>query len=134
MDISRAVAVAVIVQHDSVLLVRRRADDGAPPWTLPGGKLEPGESPEAAAVREALEETGLTVEAARLLGERVHPATGKHLIYVACQVITGTVRVADAEELNAVEWVPIGDLSAYVPGGFYESVEAHLRQALRTDS
>lgn len=46
-------AVAVIVQDGRVLLVRRRADDGAPPWALPGGKLEPGEYPEDASATEA---------------------------------------------------------------------------------
>lgn len=53
---------AVIVNGDgAVLLVRR----GRPPlegaWTLPGGRVEPGESPEEAIVREAHEETSLRV-------------------------------------------------------------------------
>jgi len=122
----RPVAVAVIIQHGRALLVRRRADDGAPPWVLPGGKLEPGEGPEAAAVREALEETGMVVEARQVLGERVHPASGAHLIYVACDVVAGTARVVDAEEVDAVEWVPVGELAAYVPGGFYGPVQLHL--------
>jgi 8-oxo-dGTP diphosphatase len=130
MSASQAVAVAVIVSHDRVLLVRRRADDGAPPWVLPGGKLEPGESPEAASVREVLEETGLTVEATRVLGERIHPATRAHLIYVVCAVIAGTARAAAADEVDAVEWVPIRELRTYVPYGFYEPVEVYLRQAL----
>jgi 8-oxo-dGTP diphosphatase len=119
-------AVAVIVKHGCVLLVHRRADDGTPPWVLPGGKLEPGETPEAATVREVLEETGLTVTPRRALGERIHPATGKHLVYVACDVTAGTAHVADTDELDAVEWVPIGELAAYVPGGFYGPVRQHL--------
>lgn len=125
-----AVAVAVIAEHGRVLLVRRRADDGAPPWVLPGGKLEPGESPAEAAAREVLEETGLTVRGTRILGERVHPDTSVHLIYVACGVIAGTARVAAAGELDAVEWVPAGNLGEYVPRGFYEPVEAYLQQVL----
>ena len=126
----QAVAVAVIVQHARVLLVHRRADDGAPPWVLPGGKIEPGENPAAAAVREVLEETGLTVAPRSVLGERIHPATGRRLIYVACEGIAGTADMADADELDAVEWVPIGELGEYVQRGFYEPVEAYLRQAL----
>jgi 8-oxo-dGTP diphosphatase len=125
-----AVSAAVLIQGGCVLLVRRRADDGAPPWVLPGGKLEPGEDASEAAVREVLEETGLTIRAGRILGERVHPATGAHLIYVACDVLAGTARVADAGELDAVEWVPIGDLAGYVPCGLYGPVQEHLDAAL----
>jgi 8-oxo-dGTP pyrophosphatase MutT (NUDIX family) len=44
----------------AVAVVGRRRD-GNPPWTFPGGKIEPGESPEDAAVRETLEEIGLRV-------------------------------------------------------------------------
>lgn len=108
------------------MLVRRRADDGAPPWVLPGGKLEPGEHPGETAVREVLEETGLTVRPVRILGERIHPDTRTHLTYVACDVLAGTARVADAGELDAVEWVPVGELGEYVPGGLYAAVEAYL--------
>jgi 8-oxo-dGTP diphosphatase len=45
-----AVAAAVIVEREGVLLVRRRIAEGALVWQFPGGKLEPGESAEAAAV------------------------------------------------------------------------------------
>ena len=47
---------------DQVLLLKRR---DIPVWVLPGGGIEPGESPEKAAQREAEEETGLKVEIAR---------------------------------------------------------------------
>jgi 8-oxo-dGTP diphosphatase len=122
----QAVAAAVIVRHRRVLLVPRRADDGAPPWTLPSGKLEPGEYPGEAAAREALGETGLTVRSTRILGERVHPDPGAHLTYAVCDVVAGTARVADAAELDAVQWVPVGELAAFVQGGFYGPVQRYL--------
>jgi hypothetical protein len=34
-------------------------------------------------------------------------------------VLAGTARVADADEVDAVEWVPVGDLGGYVPHGFF---------------
>ena len=59
---------AIIIEDGRVVLVKR----GHPPlkgeWSIPGGMLEVGEMLRAAAVREAHEETGLTVEATELLG------------------------------------------------------------------
>ncbi len=55
------VAVAVVISHLGVL-VRRRVDS-APPWTFLGGKMEPGETPVQAAVREVWEEAREVVAA-----------------------------------------------------------------------
>jgi 8-oxo-dGTP diphosphatase len=64
---------AVIVRNDQVLLIRRGTAPLLGEWSLPGGVLECGETLREAAVREALEETGLTVEPGEMLGvyERV---------------------------------------------------------------
>jgi 8-oxo-dGTP diphosphatase len=55
----------------------------------------------------------------RILVERIHPDTAAYLTYFACDVLAGTARVADADEVDAVEWVPVGDLGGYVPHGFF---------------
>jgi 8-oxo-dGTP pyrophosphatase MutT (NUDIX family) len=60
------VAVAIVTSRRGVLVGRHR--DGMPPWTFPGGKIEPGESSQAAAVPETLEETGLRVRATGVIG------------------------------------------------------------------
>jgi mutator protein MutT len=64
---------AVIVQNDQVLLIRRGTAPLLGEWSLPGGVLECGETLREAVVREAREETGLTVEPGEMLGvyERV---------------------------------------------------------------
>jgi 8-oxo-dGTP diphosphatase len=121
-----SVALAVIARDGQLLLVHRRADDGTPPWALPGGKTGPGESAAEAAVQEAGEETGLKVMACRVLGERVHPVTGKRITYVACDVIAGTARAAAPREVDAVRWVPFSEVRAYVPGGLYAAVQEYL--------
>jgi 8-oxo-dGTP diphosphatase len=120
------VAVAVIVFEGRVLMVRRRAPEGVLLWQFPGGKIELGETPVEAAVRETFEETGLLVSAVAVLGERVHPKTGRHLSYVACSVETGLAVVADDEELAEVRWATLADLPELVPSGLFEPVQAYL--------
>jgi 8-oxo-dGTP diphosphatase len=95
-------------------------------WQFPAGAIEGDESAEAAAVRETLEETGLTVEAIKLLGERVHPKTGRLMSYTACEVLEGTAHVADGEELDAVAWVTHREIPEYVPYGLFGPVQEYL--------
>lgn len=124
------IAVAVIVRGCEVLLVRRRVPEGTLSWQFPGGKAAPGESAADAAVRETAEETGAIVVVWRVLGERVHPVTGKRVTYVACDLVSGTPHVAAPREIDAVEWVPIGDLHQYVPDGFSPVVQEYLDAVL----
>jgi 8-oxo-dGTP diphosphatase len=59
-------ACAAILQGDTILMVRHRTTEREY-WTLPGGAIEPDETPEAAAVREVREETGLQATVLRFL-------------------------------------------------------------------
>ena len=70
------IAVAVVTHGDRVLVGRRaaNAEHAAGLHEFPGGKVEPGESPSAAAVRETLEEAGLSIRIGPLL---VHISPGK---------------------------------------------------------
>jgi 8-oxo-dGTP diphosphatase len=122
----QGIAAAVIVHDGRVLMIRRRVAEGELSWQFPAGGIEAGETAEDAAVRETAEETGLTVEAVKVLGERVHPKTGRHMSYVACTLLAGTAHVADAEELAEVAWAAHGELSGYVPYGLFEPVQAYL--------
>ena len=124
------IAAAVIVKGGRVLLVQRRVKEGSLSWQFPAGAVEEGESPGQAAVRETKEETGLTVSETEILGQRVHPATGRTMIYVACQVMNGEARVADEDELADFVWSDREGLTRYVPYGFYEPVQQYLGKAL----
>ncbi|MFG2629702.1 NUDIX hydrolase [Streptomyces sp. NPDC048473] len=125
-----AVAAAVVVQDSRVLLVRRRIAEGALSWQFPAGKIEPGEAPEETAVRETQEETGLRVAPSRVLGQRVHPMTGREMYYVACSPIGGKAWIASVEELAELAWVAHGEIPHYVPYGLYRPVQDYLDAAL----
>jgi 8-oxo-dGTP diphosphatase len=125
-----AIAAAVIVEDGRLLLVRRRVSEGSLSWQFPSGKVEPDETGEQAAAREALEETGLDVQPVKHLGERIHPNTGRRMIYVACEVLGGNAYVADGDELAEVEWCERATVASHIPYPFYGPVQDYLDQAL----
>jgi 8-oxo-dGTP pyrophosphatase MutT (NUDIX family) len=122
--------VAAIVTSDLGVLAGRRNDE-TPPWTFIAGKIEPGESPADAAVREVKEETGLDVKPGRVLGRRVHPATHRTMIYLAAQPVRATdVFVGDENELAEVRWLSLDEADDLLTGMF-APVRAYLGRALR---
>jgi len=116
--VSREPAVVVgvaVVRHGRVLAARRtRPAEARGGWELPGGKVEPGETPEQAAVREVREELGCTVRVLGFLsGEQ--PIGGGHVLRAALAELVGgepvprehdAVRWLQPDELEDVAWLP----------------------------
>jgi 8-oxo-dGTP diphosphatase len=76
-----------------LLLIRRRNEPGRGLWSVPGGRVEAGESDAEAVVREMAEETGLVVEPGALVG-RVRRGPFAIADY-RCAVVGGTLRAGD---------------------------------------
>lgn len=123
-------SMAVVVSDGKLLMIRRREREGDLLWALPGGAIEDGETPEVAAVRETVEETGLVVAALKVLGERVHPKTHRTMSYIACEVLQGEAKVADTDELDAIAWVTLDEIPQHVPYGLFGPVQEYLDATL----
>jgi 8-oxo-dGTP diphosphatase len=98
----------VIPSGEGVVLIRRASDPFEGRWALPGGFVEVGETVEAAATREAAEETGLAVELAGLVGVYSEPDRDPrgHNVSVAflARVVGGDlVAATDAAEVAALD-------------------------------
>jgi 8-oxo-dGTP diphosphatase len=98
----------VIPSGEGVVLIRRGSDPFEGRWALPGGFVEVGETVEAAATREAAEETGLAVELAGLVGVYSEPDRDPrgHNVSVAflARVLSGDLIAAtDAAEVAVLD-------------------------------
>jgi len=97
MDIYAAAGI-VFDEQRRLLLIRRGREPAALTWSVPGGKCLPGETAEAACVRELAEETGLLVRIDRLAGRIRRPAPGGHCFVIddfVCTVTGGELRAGD---------------------------------------
>jgi ADP-ribose pyrophosphatase YjhB (NUDIX family) len=105
----------IILEGDRILLLRQSAD-GQRDWSLPGGKLEDGETLAGALVREMKEETGLDVEPGRLLYVCDHlPAQVVHMTFEARRTggtIGDIAAGADTTPIRGVEFVPVSKLAS----------------------
>lgn len=111
-----AVAIAVVVKSGHVLLVcRRDADTAGITWQFVAGVVKPGASPELAAVRETLAETGIHCAIREHLGSRLHPVTGVHCDYYLCDYLTGDVENRDADENVSAIWAPRATVTKFIP-------------------
>jgi 8-oxo-dGTP diphosphatase len=111
MEVLLAASAVVTDAEGRVLLVERSRDPQRGRWSVPGGRVEPGESLEEAAVRETLEETGLRVVVARELWTVRVPAGGGREYEVhgfAASVVGGLLAAGD--DAAAVRWVAADEL------------------------
>jgi len=109
---TREAVVAVIIRGRDVLLIRRGAGVPDPGyWAPPSGTIEPGESQEAAVIREVREEVGLTVRPVVKLWESVS-SSGTHMLYWwRADYVEGTLALNRREVADA-RWVDLAEIDA----------------------
>jgi 8-oxo-dGTP diphosphatase len=104
-----AVGVAVIIRkNNQILLGWRIAHHGAGSWQLPGGHLEYGETPEVCAMREVMEETGLSISNPRRgpYTNDIFATEGRHYItlFVIADYAGGVPEVREPDKCARWEW------------------------------
>lgn len=104
---------AVVIDDDRLLLIRRGHGPAAGEWSIPGGRVEQGETLAEAVVRELAEETGITGVCGELVGWVERLGDDYHYVILDFRVVA-----LDAEQPIAgddaaeAEWVPLRDISS----------------------
>ena len=116
----------VVIRRGRVVLLRNERDE----WELPGGKLEPSESPEVCVAREIAEELRLQVEPSALLDTWVYSITPEVRVLI---VTYGCSEIAEVEavlshEHKQLQWFPLAQVPALrMPEGCKASVRSWTR-------
>ncbi len=106
----------------AILLLRRAVEPGAGDWDLPAGYLDPGESFEQAAVREAREESGIQVELIALTGVyHSAPANAVTAVFRA-RPANASAKVTLDFESTEHAWVPRQDIADWLPRIAFKSM------------
>ena len=119
------IAVGIVRDADRVLHTRRPPGSHLEGFQeFPGGKVEPGETPEECVHREVLEETGLVVRCETLLETVTHeyPDRAVRISFFECKVVGGALDPS----LQEAGWIPLADLPAVKMPAANQSIIAKL--------
>ena len=108
-----AVVAGLIVRDGKLLIAQRPGDKHmGGRWEFPGGKIEKGESPEAALRRELSEELGIEVKVGRIYHAVMHsyPEKDVLLLFYRCRLISGEPRPIEEAD---VRWITENEIRSY---------------------
>ena len=125
------VAAAIIIHNNQIFATQRGYGEFKDGWEFPGGKIEPGETPEEAIVREIKEELDTEVEVIELLDTVEYDYPNFHLSMgcFICKIKSGDLVLKEHEDakwltkdtLGSVEWLP-ADM------GLVREIEKYLKE------
>lgn len=128
----RLTAKAIILKESKLLMVKPKRGYNAGQWTLPGGFVGYGETPEEAALRETTEETGVPCRIVRFLGTESHlgRTTNYHWHTFFYEIQLEHEHFCPApDEIESVAWIDIDQALSFV--SFYEGLREKLRGVIR---
>ncbi|HEX7172084.1 MAG TPA: NUDIX domain-containing protein [Candidatus Limnocylindria bacterium] len=108
----------------SLLLLRRAVEPGLGDWDLPAGYLDPGESFEHAARREAREESGIEVELVELTGVYHSPPANAVTAVFRARPADASAEVSLDFESSEHAWVPLAEIGDWLPRFAFGSMAA----------
>jgi len=121
---------AIVIERGELLLVRRGAEPSKGDWSLPGGKVEWGETVREALTREVREETGIDVDLVGLAGmaERIIPDDDGEVVwhYVIHDFWARprSHELKPGDDVDDARWVAVGDLAEMkLSPGLYEFLQ-----------
>jgi ADP-ribose pyrophosphatase YjhB (NUDIX family) len=123
--VARPAARVVVIDAAQQILLQHPRD--LPIWAIPGGKLEAGERPEDAAIRETLEETGYQITLEAWIGTYWQPQiphSGTTYLYRGR--VVGGQPLERGPETRAVRWFPLTALPWRVPGLYRRFIRSAL--------
>ena len=106
---------AIVVIDDRLLLVRRGRSPDAGRWSVPGGRMEAGETVREAVVRELAEETGLEGVCDRFVGWVERVGDGHHFVILDFTVTVLPGEASPGDDATDVGWFPVDDVGAWPP-------------------
>jgi len=104
---------AIVVEEGRLLLVRRGRGPAVGQWSVPGGRVEPGETLALAVEREVAEETGLEVTCGAFVGWVERIGTGHHFLIMDFHAVPDPPDqpVVAGDDADEVAWVPLDRLT-----------------------